>query len=149
MRIEIRDTPFEPLAELAHYQESQPQLHCHHGALANFIGTMRDVNEGSSVGAMALEHYPGMTEKQLAEIIAEAEARWTLLETLVIHRVGKLYPGDPIVLVGVWSAHRHDAFDACRYIMEALKSRATFWKQEILETGEARWVESNTSGYAQ
>mgnify|MGYP001070776690 CR=1 FL=1 len=146
MHIELRETPFEPLAALAHHQDSQPHLRGRFGATASFVGTMRDSNEGDAVQVMTLEHYPGMTEKQLAAIVAEAEQRWTLLDVLVIHRVGRLHPGDPIVLVGVWSGHRHDAFDACRYIMEALKSRATFWKKETLASGE-RWVEKNTTGY--
>lgn len=147
MRIELWETPFEPLAELAYHQDSRPGLQGRHGAMASFVGTMRDSNEGSTVQAMTLEHYPGMTEKQLSAIVTEAEQRWTLLDTLVIHRVGRLVPGDPIVLVGVWSGHRNDAFEACRYIMEALKSRATFWKKETLAEGE-RWVEKNTTGYA-
>lgn len=147
MRVELRDKPFEALEELAHHQESQVSLQGHYGAMANFIGTMRDFNDGAAVQAMDLEHYPGMTEKQLSEILTEAGQRWAVLDALVIHRVGRVVPGDPIVLVAVWSRHRHDAFDACRHIMEALKSRATFWKKEVLDDG-ARWVEKNSSGYA-
>jgi molybdopterin synthase catalytic subunit len=95
---------------------------------------------------MTLEHYPGMTEKELERIIGEAHERWQLLDELVIHRVGELLPNEPIVLVAVWSAHRKDAFEACRHIMEALKSRAPFWKKERLDQG-VRWVDKNTDGY--
>lgn len=116
------------------------------GASAVFVGTMRDFNEGDEVRGMTLEHYPGMTEKELERIVAETRERWELLEELVIHRVGDLLPNDPIVLVAVWSAHRKDAFEACRHIMEALKSRAPFWKKEQLESSY-RWVDKNTDGY--
>jgi len=97
---------------------------------------------------MTLEHYPGMTERHLETICAEATARWGLLDTLVIHRVGLVLPGDPIVLVAAWSAHRAEAFTACRHIMEDLKSRAPFWKKETTAQGE-RWVARNTSGVVQ
>jgi len=101
---------------------------------------------------MFLEHYPGMTEKHLEKIVQAAKEQWEILETLVIHRVGELLPNDPIVLVAVWSAHRKDAFEASRFIMEDLKSKAPFWKKESLEsTGQTaeknRWVQKNTSGY--
>ncbi len=145
MRVEIREQPFEPLAELAHYQESHPELRGRHGATASFVGTMRDLNEGAAVRAMVLEHYPGMTERQIGRTVEQAAARWPLLEALVIHRVGELNPNDPIVLVAVWTAHRAAAFEACRYIMEELKSTAPFWKKEALAEGE-RWVEKNTPG---
>ncbi|MGY6216235.1 molybdenum cofactor biosynthesis protein MoaE [Methylolobus aquaticus] len=117
------------------------------GALATFIGTMRDFNEGDTVTRMTLEHYPGMTERQLAAIVETARARWQFIDALVIHRVGEVWPGDPIVLVGVWSSHRAAAFDACRYLMEELKSRAPFWKKETLGARE-RWVSCNTPGYS-
>jgi molybdopterin synthase catalytic subunit len=113
--------------------------------MASFIGSMRNFNEGDKVTEMQLEHYPGMTEKHLMEICTESNKKWDLIEILVIHRVGEIKIGDPIVLVCVWSAHRAAAFDACRFIMEDLKSRAPFWKQEILEKGK-RWVEKNTPG---
>ncbi|MGD9601503.1 MAG: molybdenum cofactor biosynthesis protein MoaE [Gammaproteobacteria bacterium] len=115
------------------------------GATATFVGTMRDFNEGDTVRAMTLEHYPGMTERHLEDICADARRRWTLLETLVVHRIGDILPGDPIVLVAVWSAHRAEAFEACRFIMEDLKSRAPFWKKETL-AGGTRWVSGNTPG---
>jgi len=144
--IEVRSDAFDPLAELSRYQDtSVPATNV--GALAVFVGTMRDYNEGSSVQKMMLEHYPGMTERQLRNIVDEARSRWPFDDALVIHRVGELFPADPIVLVAVWSSHRGTAFDACRHILEALKHRAPFWKKEVLEQGE-RWVETNTDGYA-
>jgi len=117
------------------------------GATSVFIGTMRDFNEGDQVKGMTLEHYPGMTEKQLAKIICEAQGQWSLLDALVVHRVGAILPDEPIVLVAVWAAHRGDAFDASRYVMEALKSKAPFWKKELLHSKEERWVLKNTDGY--
>ena len=114
------------------------------GALASFTGLVRAANEGSAVTSMTLEHYPGMTERALEEICREAHARWDLLDTLVIHRVGSLQPGDRIVLVGVSSAHRGEAFAACEFIMDYLKTRAPFWKREETPQG-ARWVEARES----
>jgi len=115
------------------------------GAVVSFTGLVRDASHGQAVRAMTLEHYPGMTERHLEEICADAHARWELLEVLVIHRVGELAPGDPIVLVAVWSAHRAAAFEASRFIMEDLKSRAPFWKKELLSDGHRR-VAENTPG---
>ncbi|MDD2767452.1 MAG: molybdenum cofactor biosynthesis protein MoaE [Methylococcus sp.] len=146
MRIELRATAFDPLAELAGYQAETAVLAGSFGATALFIGTMRDSNEGQSVRKMTLEHYPGMTERQLQNIVEESRKHWPFDDVLVIHRVGELLPADPIVLIAVWSSHRGIAFDACRHILEALKHRAPFWKKEALEHGE-RWVETNTSGY--
>jgi len=114
------------------------------GALASFVGLVRDANDGSPIAGMTLEHYPGMTEKALEEICREAHARWDLLDTLVIHRVGPLMPGDRIVLVGVSSAHRGEAFAACEFIMDYLKTRAPFWKREETPEGP-RWVEARAS----
>ena len=146
MKIELRQTPFEPLVELGRYQTAvDERLHGQYGATAIFIGTMRDINEGESVRGMTLEHYPGMTEQYLQRIIEQACADWPLLDALVIHRVGDLQPNDPIVLVAVWSAHRGAAFAACRFIMEELKSKAPFWKREDMGAG-SRWVEHNTPG---
>ncbi|MCP5197593.1 MAG: molybdenum cofactor biosynthesis protein MoaE [Gammaproteobacteria bacterium] len=145
MRIELRNQPFEPLAALADYRNSLNERLCgQYGATAIFIGTMRDFNEGDKVQGMILEHYPGMTERQLQSTIDAAFRDWPLLDVLVIHRVGALRPNDPIVLVAVWSAHRASAFAACRFIMEELKSKAPFWKREDTTTG-SRWVEHNTS----
>jgi molybdopterin synthase catalytic subunit len=114
------------------------------GALASFTGLVRDANDGSAVSAMALEHYPGMTEKALVDICNQAHSRWDLIDTLVIHRVGKLEPGDRIVLVGVTSTHRGEAFAACEFIMDYLKTQAPFWKREETPEG-ARWVEARSS----
>jgi molybdopterin synthase catalytic subunit len=114
------------------------------GAIASFVGLARDINEGSGVAAMTLEHYPGMTEKALAKLVDEANARWTLLDVTVIHRVGRLLPGDPIVLVAVASPHRGEAFAACEFIMDFLKTQAPFWKKEETPAGE-RWVEARAS----
>ena len=114
------------------------------GAVASFTGLVRASSEGSAVSAMTLEHYPGMTERALEEICREAHGRWDLIDTLVIHRVGSLAPGDRIVLVGVSSAHRGEAFAACEFIMDYLKTRAPFWKREDTPAG-ARWVEARES----
>ena len=118
------------------------------GATASFIGTMRNFNEGDDVTGMMLEHYPGMTEKELEAVISDARSKWDIQDALIVHRVGDISPGEPIVLTVVWSAHRAAAFDACRFLMEALKSRAPFWKKETLKDGSHRWVEQNTPGYS-
>ncbi len=148
MKIAVDTAPFSPWQELARYESEvvDPAYPGKYGAAATFVGTMRDFNEGDEVRGMTLEHYPGMTEKQLGVIVDEAFEKWSLLDALLLHRVGELKPQEPIVLVAVWSAHRKDAFEACRYIMEALKSRAPFWKREQLDSGQ-RWVEKNTEGY--
>jgi molybdopterin synthase catalytic subunit len=114
------------------------------GAVASFVGLVRDANDGREIRGMTLEHYPGMTEKALEDICREAHSRWQLLDTLVIHRVGPLEPGDRIVLVGVSSAHRGEAFAACEFIMDYLKTRAPFWKREETPHG-SRWVEARSS----
>ena len=114
------------------------------GAIASFIGLVRDVNDGASVGTMTLEHYPGMTEKALAAIVEEAKGRWEVLDCTVIHRYGELKPTDRIVLVVVASSHRGDAFAACEFLMDYLKTRAPFWKKEHTPEG-ARWVEAKSS----
>ena len=149
--VKITGIAFDPWEELSSFQTAMKR-EGEYGACANFVGTMRDMNEGDVVNGMFLEHYPGMTEKHLEKIVQAAKEQWDILETLVIHRVGELLPNDPIVLVAVWSAHRKDAFEASRFIMEDLKSKAPFWKKESLEsTGQTaeknRWVEKNPSGY--
>ena len=116
------------------------------GALATFLGSMRDVNEGDAVRAMILEHYPAMTERYLKDLEQRAAQRWDLLSSLIVHRTGELRPGDDIVFVAVWAAHRAHAFEACRWLMEELKHNAPFWKQEILADGSQRWVTQNTPG---
>lgn len=144
MRVEIVDTVFDPYTRLAAYQASLGRSG-QYGAVADFIGYMRHTNAGERVQSMTLEHYPGMTERHLQSIAEAALARWSLLDILIVHRVGAIAVGEAIVLVAVWSAHRAAAFEACRFIMEDLKSKAPFWKKETLGTGE-RWVEYNTPG---
>ncbi len=146
-KIVILESIFDPWKLQQDYQLSSMQGKTDYGATASFIGTMRDFNEGDDVTSMTLEHYPKMTEKQLNEIIDIAAKKWSLLNILVIHRVGEILPAEPIVLVTVWSSHRVDAFEACRFIMEDLKHKAPFWKQETLKEGVSRWVEENTAGY--
>lgn len=114
------------------------------GAVVTFTGKVRNHNLGDNVSALTLEHYPGMTEKALAEIVAEARQRWPLQRVSVYHRVGAMYPGDEIVFVGVTSAHRGMAFEATEFIMDYLKTRAPFWKREATEQGD-RWVDARDS----
>jgi molybdopterin synthase catalytic subunit len=142
--ISLHPEPFDPWSLLATHQASLPAGSF--GATAVFVGTMRDFNEGDAVRGMTLEHYPGMTEKHLEGIAAEARRRWPLDDCLIAHRVGRIERGEPIVLTAVWSAHRKAAFEACRYLMEELKHRAPLWKHETLEGGEVRWVDKNTDG---
>ncbi|BBU05628.1 MULTISPECIES: molybdopterin synthase catalytic subunit MoaE [Aeromonas] len=118
------------------------------GAIVTFVGKVRDFNQGEEVKGLALEHYPGMTEKALADIVQEARRRWPLQECTLIHRIGELWLGDQIVLVAVSSAHRDAAFDACHFIMDFLKTRAPFWKKELTAEGEQRWVEAKESDNA-
>jgi len=146
-KIEIVETIFDPWKCQQDYQANVMQGKTDFGATASFIGTMRDFNEGDDVTSMTLEHYPKMTGKQLDNIIDEAAKKWSLLNVFIVHRVGKILPAEPIVLVTVWSSHRVDAFEACRAIMEDLKHKAPFWKQEKLKQGGSRWVEENTAGY--
>lgn len=146
MKIEIREQPFDPYREIARYQhETLPAGQ--YGATASFVGTMRDYNDGQPVHGMTLEYYPGMTEKHIDQICVQASTRWSLIDYLVIHRAGQISINDAIVVIAVWAAHRGDALDACKFILEDLKSKAPFWKKEIRDEGEA-WVEGNTSGYA-
>jgi molybdopterin synthase catalytic subunit len=137
-RIRVQAEDFDPGAEI----EGLQRLDC--GAVASFVGVARDSNDGFEVAQITLEHYPGMTERALREIVAEAHARWGLGAVCVIHRVGALRPGDRIVLVGVASRHRDAAFDACRFIVDFLKTRAPFWKRESGPQG-VRWVEARGS----
>lgn len=143
MTVDVRWEPFDPGTELRHYQDEVLGAHGKYGATVMFVGTMRDFNDGATVQGMTLEHYPRMTEKYLLKISEEARQRWDLLDTLILHRVGAILPNDPIVLVAVWSAHRAAAFEACRYLIEALKTQAPFWKQERVGD-DVRWVERNT-----
>jgi molybdopterin synthase catalytic subunit len=140
MTVRIQTEDFDAGAEIAALRRGNAKV----GAVASFIGIVRDVNEGDAVKELALEHYPGMTEKAIEEIVGQARARWDVYEALVIHRVGTLRPTDQIVLVVVTGAHRGEAFAACEYIMDYLKTQAPFWKKE--ETGKgARWVEARAT----
>lgn len=145
MHIEIKDTVIDPWALIADYQQ-QNSMAGKYGATSVFVGTMRDFNESSNVQQMTLEHYPGMTEKHLETIANEAKAQWDILDVLIVHRVGEIKPDDTIVLVATWAAHRAHAYEANRYLMEELKSKAPFWKKEKLEGEVEHWVEKNTSG---
>lgn len=149
MLIKLSEAAIDAWQELASYQAGLTNLAGKYGATSVFVGSMRDFNQGDDVCGMFVEHYPGMTEKQLQTIVEQAQNQWPILESLVIHRVGAVKPDDVLVVVAVWSAQRGDAFDACRFIMENLKSRAPFWKKEILASGAQRWVEKNTDGYRQ
>jgi molybdopterin synthase catalytic subunit len=139
-RIRVQTDDFDAGVELSRLRQSDPGV----GAIASFIGTVRDHNDGSGVAELFLEHYPGMTEQALADIAAQARARWRLIETLIVHRVGALRPTDQIVLVAVSSAHRGDAFRACEFIIDYLKTQAPFWKKERTPQGE-RWVAARES----
>ena len=140
MAVRVQTEDFDAGREIAALRRGNAQV----GAVAAFVGTVRDMNDGSAVADMELEHYPGMTEKAIAEIIDQAKSRWNIFDVLVVHRVGHLKPLDQIVLVVVTSAHRGDAFAACEFVMDYLKTRAPFWKKEQTSDG-ARWVESRTS----
>jgi molybdopterin synthase catalytic subunit len=141
--IKIQENDFDISAEIAALRKGDPRV----GAVVSFLGTVRDMNDGSQVKAMTLEHYPGMTEKALQEILDQAKSRWDIHNTLVIHRVGSLMPEDQIVLVAVTSAHRGEAFAACEFIMDYLKTAAPFWKKEDTPGG-ARWVDARVNDEA-
>ncbi len=147
MKVEIFDKPYDPWQEVRRYQDE-----ClgkgKFGAMALFVGTMRDLNEGATVTSMTLEHYPEMTQKHLEQITKNAVEQFEVIDVLLMHRVGQVYPSDPIVCVAVWSAHRAAAYDANRFIMEDLKAKAPFWKKETLADNKEkqRWVEKNTPG---
>jgi len=132
------------------YDNLRVQLGKRLGAIVQFVGLVRDFNESNDVNVLELQHYPGMTERVITEICSEAKSRWDIFEPQVIHRVGKLAPGDQIVLVSVGSAHRKDAFSACEFIMDQLKTKATFWKKEFRNNAEeeAQWLETKTSDHS-
>jgi len=140
MPVRIQTQDFDAGAEIAALRRNRPEV----GAIASFIGVCRDANDGTAVTKMTLEHYPGMTERALENIVAEAKSRWNVMEVLVVHRVGELKPIDQIVLVVVTGAHRGEAFSACEFIMDYLKTRAPFWKKEETPQG-TRWVEARSS----
>jgi molybdopterin synthase catalytic subunit len=140
MAVRIQEQDFDVSSELATLRAGDTRV----GAVATFTGLVRDLNDAAQVSTLTLEHYPGMTEKALAQIVDDAKQRWDIYDALVIHRVGPLKPGDQIVLVAVTSAHRGESFAACQFIMDYLKTRAPFWKKEQTPEGE-RWVEARAS----
>ena len=140
MLIRVQSGPFDTGAIVDELRAGDARI----GAIACFVGLVRDVNDASQVSAMTLEHYPGMTERALEAIAEEALERWDLIDLAVVHRVGRLEPNDPIVLVAAASAHRGDAFAACEFVMDYLKTRAPFWKKEATAEGD-RWVEARDS----
>ena len=140
MTVRVQTNDFDVGAELNAMRLSNPNI----GAVVSFIGQVRDLNHGDNVATMTLEHYPGMTEKSLAGIIEQAQARWQVADALIVHRVGVLKPLDQIVLVLVASVHRKDAFLACEFMMDYLKTEAPFWKKEQTPSGE-RWLEAKDS----
>ena len=141
MAVKVQREDFDVGAELAQLGAGNTAI----GGLCSFTGLVRDMNEGDDVGALTLEHYPGMTEKMLEEIEAEAKDRWPLEASLIIHRYGRMEPGENIVLVAAASPHRDAAFEACRFLMDWLKTKAPFWKVEELPDGAERWVEARES----
>ncbi len=143
MSIRIQEEDFDVSAEIAALRQGDARV----GAVVTFLGTVRDMNDGSAVKSMTLEHYPGMTEKALQEIIDQAKARWDIYRTLVIHRVGPMQAEEQIVLVVVTSAHRGEAFAACEFIMDYLKTAAPFWKKEDTPEG-SRWVDARVTDEA-
>ena len=140
MAVKVQTEDFDLTTEIAQLRANTPKV----GAIVNFVGVVRDLNEGEQIAEMELEHYPGMTEKALEDIISEARNRWDLFDALVIHRVGPLKPLDQIVLVAVTSAHRGEAFAACEFIIDYLKTQAPFWKKEQTPQG-SRWVDARVT----
>ena len=143
MPVRIQHEDFDAGAEIARLRAGDPRI----GAVASFVGVARDRNDGATVSTMALEHYPGMTEKAIEAIVEQARARWEVAEILVIHRIGILKPLDQIVLVAVTSGHRGEAFAACEFVMDYLKTEAPFWKKESTPAGE-RWVDARETDEA-
>lgn len=140
MTVRVQTADFDLGAEIAQLRAGRADI----GAVVGFVGLVRDLNDGAAVSQMTLEHYPGMTEKALQDIIERAQRRWALMDVLVIHRIGPLLPRDQIVLVAVASAHRGEAFAACEFVMDFLKTDAPFWKKEQTPDG-ARWVDARSS----
>ena len=140
VEVRVEEKDFDLGAEIARLRAGDPRI----GAVVSFIGTVRDLNEGAKVAELELEHYPGMTERALRDIVEQARARWPLYGALVVHRVGPMQPMEQIVLVAVSAAHRGDAFAACEFIMDYLKTEAPFWKKEQTPDG-ARWVDARVS----
>jgi molybdopterin synthase catalytic subunit len=140
MTVRVQTEDFDTGFEINQLRSARKDV----GAVVSFFGQVRDINEGDQVSQLTLEHYPGMTEKSLEAIIKQAKTRWNIMDVLIIHRVGTLQPCDQIVLVAVSGAHRGEAFSACEYVMDYLKTEAPFWKKEATPSGE-RWVEAKTS----
>ncbi len=140
MTVRVQTADFDVAAELTAMRTASADI----GAVVSFIGQVRDINDGDTVNTLTLEHYPGMTERALAQIELEAQSRWQINSSLIVHRVGTLKPLDQIVLVAVASAHRGEAFKACEFMMDYLKTQAPFWKKESTPEGE-RWVEAKNS----
>jgi len=138
--VRVQEADFDLSSEIAALRQGRPEI----GAIAAFIGLVRDVNAGEAVAELTLEHYPAMTQKALEAIVAQAKQQWKLDAVRVIHRVGRLRPSDQIVLVAVAGSHRGEAFQACEFIMDYLKTQAPFWKQEQTPAG-TRWVEARAS----
>ncbi|MCS6516771.1 molybdopterin synthase catalytic subunit MoaE [Burkholderia thailandensis] len=138
--VRVQTDDFDVSAEIAALRARNPKV----GAVACFVGTVRDLNEGEQVDMLELEHYPGMTEKALAAIADDAIARWPGIDVAIVHRVGKLRPLDQIVFVATVSAHRGDAFQSCEFVMDYLKTQAPFWKKENTPAGE-RWVDARSA----
>ena len=138
--VRVQTEDFDVSAEILTLRKRNPKI----GAVASFIGVVRDLNDGDSVSTLTLEHYPGMTEKSLEAIVQQAKERWDIYDALIVHRVGKMRPLDQIVLVIVTSAHRGESFQACEFLMDFLKTRAPFWKKEVTPEGE-RWVDARSS----
>ena len=138
MAVRIQEQDFDVSSELATLRAGDTRV----GAVATFTGLVRDLNDAAQVSTLTLEHYPGMTEKALAQIVDDAKQRWDIYDALVIHRVGPLKPGDQIGFVAVTSAHRGESFAACQFIMDYLKTRAPFWKKEATADGTSSWVDA-------
>jgi len=140
MTVRIQPHDFDLGAEMAALRGANPKV----GAIASFVGLARDLNEGRDVLDITLEHYPGMTERALEDIVQQARRRWEIIDCLIVHRIGTIAPLEQIVLVAVTGMHRHAAFDACRFLIDYLKTDAPFWKKERTPLG-SHWVEARCS----
>ena len=140
IEVRVQSADFDLGAEVARLRAGDPRI----GAVVSFVGTVRDMNDGDQVAELELEHYPGMTERSLEDIVEQARARWPLYGVLVVHRIGPMKPQEQIVLVACSSAHRGEAFAACEFIMDYLKTDAPFWKKEQTPNG-ARWIDARVS----
>jgi molybdopterin synthase catalytic subunit len=137
MTVRVQTQDFDVGFEIKQLRVARPDV----GAVVSFVGQVRDLNDGNTIASLTLEHYPGMTEKSLEAIVNQAKSRWNIMDATIIHRVGTLQPLDQIVLVAVSSAHRNEAFSACEFMMDYLKTEAPFWKKEATAEGE-QWLEA-------